>query len=121
MTHLPLGLADAAALEREIRESRVVLEGETGAEVSWFAHPAGSTAGEPARELLRRTYSGAVAGGNRPAAPGADRWALPRVEMHYLRRPALLRRALMGADAYLTLRRLGARARRLVRPDYMKP
>ena len=121
LTHLPLGLAEDAALEREIVASRAKLEEETGAAVSWFAHPGHFSAGERGRELLRHSYSGAVAGGNRPAEPSADRWAFPRVEMHYLRRPGFLRRALQGADAYLALRRLGARARRVVREDYVLP
>ena len=121
VSHLPLGLADAAALEREIVESRAMLEEATGAQVDWFAYPGGSWQGAASRELLRRTYSGAVAGGNAAARPGADRWAFPRVEMHYLRRPRRLRRALLGADAYLAVRRLGARARRFVRPDYVHP
>jgi peptidoglycan/xylan/chitin deacetylase (PgdA/CDA1 family) len=121
LTHLPLALTDGPALEREVVESRQVLEEAVGAEVSWFAHPGDSTPGERGRELLREVYSGAVAGGNRAARPEDDRWALPRIEMHYLRRPGLLRRALLGGDAYLALRRLGARARRLVRADYVRP
>ena len=119
MTHLPLRLAAGPVLEREVRESHAVLEEAIGVAVDWFAHPGGATAGERSRVVLRETYSGAVAGGNRAAGPGADRWAVPRVEMHYVRHPALLRRVLRGESAYLALRRVGGRARRLMRRDYM--
>jgi hypothetical protein len=51
--------------------------------------------------------------------PGDDPHGIPRVDIHYLRRTELLRRALDGGlDAYLSARRLGARVRRLVRADY---
>ena len=66
------------------------------------------------RDLVERTYAGACAVGNRALSPGFDRFELPRVEMHYLRRPSLLRRVLGGGRAYLALRRAG---RRLGRPD----
>jgi len=120
-THLPLGLADRSALEREVVGSRETLERATGGEVTWFAYPAGSGAGAAGRALVRRIYEGAADGGNRPARPGVDRWALPRIEMHYLRRPSALRRAVRGADPYLALRRAGGRARRLVHGDFRRP
>jgi peptidoglycan/xylan/chitin deacetylase (PgdA/CDA1 family) len=118
MTHLPLALVEDSDLERELVDSRATLEDAASVAVRWFAYPYGSKPGLRGRELVERTYAGAVGVGNRSAGPGADRWRLPRIEMHYLRRPALLRRVLEGGELYLALRRTGARARRLVRADY---
>ena len=120
-THLPLGLADGKQLEREVVASRALLEDETGEAVDWFAFPADPRVGSRARELVRGAYAGAVAGGNRSAKPQADRWAFPRLEMHYLRRRTRLRRALLGHDGYLALRRAGGRMRRIARADYRRP
>ena len=55
----------------------------------------------------RRAYAGACAGGPARVGARADRFALPRVDAHYLRRPGLLDRALKGRDAYLRMRHLG--------------
>ena len=120
MTHLPLALARDSALERELVDSKAALEEACSTTVRWFSYPAGSQPGPRGRELIERTYAGAVGRGNRVAGPGADRWQVPRIEMHYLRRLALLRRVLAGGDAYLALRRAGARARRLIRADYRR-
>jgi peptidoglycan/xylan/chitin deacetylase (PgdA/CDA1 family) len=111
MTHLRLDRVSEAELQREVVDSRSALEDALGVAVEWFAYPRGSVAG---RELVERTYAGACAVGNRALGPGFDRFELPRVEMHYLRRPSLLRHVLGGGRAYLALRRAG---RRLVPPD----
>ena len=117
--HVPLpGGTPDGVLTRELAGSRSALEDAVGSSVRWFAHPYGAPASMRARELIEATYDGACGGGNRPVRPGADLYALPRVEAHYLRRPALYRRALTGLDSYLGLRRTGARARRLVRSDW---
>ncbi len=118
MAHVPLALAASPELEREVVDSKAALEEATGAAATWFAYPYGSLPGGSRRALVERAYAGAAAGGNRAAGPGADRWALPRIDAHYLRRPSLLARAVRGGDAYLALRRAGARTRRLIRRDY---
>jgi peptidoglycan/xylan/chitin deacetylase (PgdA/CDA1 family) len=120
-THLPLGLAGRDELEREVVASREALQEAAGTAVSWFAYPGGLLPGAAGRALVERTYSGAAAGGNRTARPGAGRWLFPRIEMHYLRRPAILRRCLHGGDSYLALRRAGARLRRVASRDYVRP
>jgi len=117
MTHVPLARAEGPSLEREVVDSKDALEQATGAAVRWFAYPYGSVPRD--RALVERTYAGAAAGGNRAATAAADPWAIPRIDAHYLRRVALLARALQGADGYLALRRAGARTRRLVRLDYV--
>ena len=118
MHHQPLDLADEATLRREVVDSRSALEDETGCPVRWFAYPYGAEPGKGGRALVERTYAGACGGGNRRVGPSADRFRLPRVDPHYLRRPALFRRVLEGGDSYLRLRRVGARARRLAQRDY---
>ena len=119
--HVPLELADAdpGLLRREIVDSRLSLEQRIGCRVRWFAHPYGSRPGPIGRALIERTYAGACGDGIRAVEAGADPYALPRVDAHYLRRPALLRRALGGDGSYLWLRRLGARARRTARRDFV--
>jgi peptidoglycan/xylan/chitin deacetylase (PgdA/CDA1 family) len=117
-SHAPLNLTAEDVLRREVIDSREALEAATGAPVRWFAYPYGTVPGRRVRALVERTYEGACAGGNRHVDAGDDRFLLPRVDPHYLRRPSLLARALEGDSGYLRLRRIGARARRLVRKDY---
>ncbi len=119
--HLPLELAEVeeAVLRREIVESRRELEQRAGTAVRWFAHPYGSPPGPRGRALIERTYDGACGDGMRLARAGMSRYAVPRVDIHYLRRPKSLRRALRGGGAELLLRRAGARARRAVVRDFV--
>jgi peptidoglycan/xylan/chitin deacetylase (PgdA/CDA1 family) len=120
--HAPLHLLAAAELRREIVDSRAELEHRVGVPVRSFACPYGAQPPPPARDQLRREYDSACLGGLRPARAGADPLALPRIDAHYLRRPALLRRAVEGSlGPYLALRRSGARARRLLHEDYRHP
>ena len=53
--------------------------------------------------------------GNRFAEAESPAHALPRVDAHYLRRPALLARALDGSHGYVALRRSLARLAKLRR------
>jgi peptidoglycan/xylan/chitin deacetylase (PgdA/CDA1 family) len=118
--HAPLSLAGRAALQREIVDSRALLEDAVGRSVESFAYPYNAVAGPAGRELVRATYSAACAGGLSTVRAGADPWRLARVDCHYLRRPELLRRAVAGElDTYLLLRRVGARSRRLISKDYV--
>jgi peptidoglycan/xylan/chitin deacetylase (PgdA/CDA1 family) len=121
MDHLPLQAAPAGVLERELAGSRAALEAATGAPVRWFAYPYGLAGSREARKMVERTYQGACANALRPVGADADVFALPRVDAHYLRRPALFRAVLQGLDSYLHVRRAGARLRRVLRPDYRAP
>jgi len=119
MEHAPLGLARPEALRREIVDSRDVLEQLLQRPVRSFAYPYNELAGREGRELVRATYAAACGGGMSVVRPGADPRRLTRVDAHYLRRPELLRRAVVGSlDIYLRLRRVGAGARRLVKKDF---
>jgi peptidoglycan/xylan/chitin deacetylase (PgdA/CDA1 family) len=117
MEHTPLSGAGDDVLRREVVESRQVLEAAVGRPVLSFAYPYGLVSPR-ARALAESTYSAACAGGNARAALGADVFALPRVETHYLRDTRRLRRALDGSDLYLRVRRIGGRARRIVDTDH---
>jgi peptidoglycan/xylan/chitin deacetylase (PgdA/CDA1 family) len=119
LEHEPLGTADGGVLERELAESKASLERELGVEVRSFAYPYGAASSAADAALRRAGYTAACIGSFGLAGPRADPFALPRIDVHYLRRPALLRRAHTGSlDGYLAARRLGARAKRLVRRDY---
>jgi peptidoglycan/xylan/chitin deacetylase (PgdA/CDA1 family) len=119
--HVPLGSVegDAAALRREIVESRELLEQRIGRPVAWFASPYADPPGPRGRSLIEQTYEGACGGGTRPVPAGADPHELPRIDAHYVRNPAVLRWVLRGRGGYLPLRRLGGRLRRTVRSDYV--
>jgi peptidoglycan/xylan/chitin deacetylase (PgdA/CDA1 family) len=120
MEHLPLWGASDAELRREILEAKDVLEQLVGAPVSSFAYPYGALPGASGRMLIQSTYSTACSTVAAYARAGDDRFALPRVDIHYLRRPALLRRAAEGSlQAYIGLRRQAGRVRRYARKDYI--
>jgi peptidoglycan/xylan/chitin deacetylase (PgdA/CDA1 family) len=118
--HSPLSRADAAAARRELIDSRAALEQALQVEVSSFALPYGDVPGPPVRALVRDVYRAACTTRLGYASPGTDLWAIPRIDAHYLRRPEMLRRAIDGSAArYLRARGLAARARRVVRKDFI--
>ena len=116
--HAPLVGAGEELLRRELVDSKRLLERSVGAPVRSFAYPYGLAPPPSAAAVLVAEYEAVCGGGNRRAGGGADPLALPRVDAHYLRPPALLRRAVRGGRAYLALRRAGGRARRLVLSDH---
>jgi peptidoglycan/xylan/chitin deacetylase (PgdA/CDA1 family) len=119
MDHAPLVTGSDALLGREIAESQLVLEQAVGVTVRSFAYPYGAEPSEAARRLVERTYDAACTTSLGRISRGADPLRLPRVDAHYVRRPALLRRALTGTlDPYLRARAIGAGARRRLVKDY---
>ena len=113
--------ASGAALEQEIVGSRQALESLTGTEVRSYAYPYGAlpASGGAERSSSARTPQPARRDSH-SSAERPDVHALPRVDAHYLRRPELLRRAAEGSlGSYLVARRLGSRARRAFRKDYV--
>jgi peptidoglycan/xylan/chitin deacetylase (PgdA/CDA1 family) len=119
MEHQPLSNAGDAALRDEIVGSKRTLEDAVGTPVRWFGYPYGAPPRASGRALVERAYAGACGGGNRPVSAGSDRFALPRIDAHYLRRPSRLQATLEGRGLYLNLRRSGARIRRAIRPDFV--
>jgi peptidoglycan/xylan/chitin deacetylase (PgdA/CDA1 family) len=117
--HAPLAGAGASVLERELVASRRRLEEAVEGPVTSFAYPYGALPGPEGREAVGAAYEVACTTELGAIAAGADPLALQRVEIHYVRRPDLLARAIEGTlSVYLGARRLGARARRMVRRDY---
>lgn len=121
MGHAPLRQVPDDVAVREIVDSRATLETAVRVPVRWFAHPYGVPPGPRARRELEVNYRGACSSELRPLHAGADPFALPRIDAHYLRQPALLRRVLDGSDVYLHARRAGSRLRRAIRADYRSP
>lgn len=120
--HSPLVLDDEAVLRRELVLSREILAERTGAAVTTFAMPYGAAPSVAARRLLVACYEAACTTALGYVLPSSDVHALPRVDAHYVRRPERLESLLAGSlGGYLRVRRVGARARRVVRGDYVLP
>jgi peptidoglycan/xylan/chitin deacetylase (PgdA/CDA1 family) len=118
-THAPLTVARGEELHREVVGSKEVLEGLIEAPVSSFALPYGAPPSDAARLLLERSYATVCTTRLARVESLPELHSLPRVDAHYLRRPQLLGRALEGSlDPYLAVRRLGSKARRVLRKDY---
>ncbi len=76
--------------KREIIDSKTELQQRTGQPVDFFAYPFGRW--NPAvRAIVQEHYRGACSTGAGVVQPDADPFALPRVDAHYLRRPAWFR------------------------------
>lgn len=119
MEHDPLVTTAEPNLRREIVDSQAVLEQAVGTPVRSFAYPYGARPSPPAQRLVAQTYAAACTTELGAVGSPVNVLALPRVDVHYLRSPELLERALAGSlDLYLRARRIGARARRLLRKDY---
>jgi peptidoglycan/xylan/chitin deacetylase (PgdA/CDA1 family) len=103
----------------EFAASRQRLEGDVGIPVRSFAFPYGVVPPGAGRELARAGYQAGCTTRLAVADDRSDPFVLPRVDAHYLRRPAVLEAVLAERfDLYLRARACGARIRRLVRKDY---
>ncbi|MGI8593479.1 MAG: polysaccharide deacetylase family protein [Solirubrobacteraceae bacterium] len=121
LDHAPLTGAAGVLLQRELVTSRERLEAIVHAPVRSYAYPYGALPGPEGRLAVEHEYAAACTTELGGVQNGADPHALPRLEVHYVRRPDLLGRALDGSlTTYLNARRLGARARRMIRRDYAK-
>lgn len=119
--HAPLDGASRELARRELSTAREALEGAVGAAVRSVAFPYGAAPSGEAAAIAREAYSSACLGGLRRARAGADPYRIPRVDVHYVRAPGRLARALDGSlDRYLRLRAAGAALRRTVRKDYAR-
>jgi peptidoglycan/xylan/chitin deacetylase (PgdA/CDA1 family) len=119
-SHLPASMVAGARLERELVGSRDALEHALGTEVRSYAYPYGALPDADGRRLVERTYAAACTTRVALVPAEPDLHALPRVDAHYVRSPELLRRAVEGSlGRYLAARRLGSRARRVFRQDYV--
>jgi peptidoglycan/xylan/chitin deacetylase (PgdA/CDA1 family) len=122
MNGVPLDALSADAQQREVAGSRALLEQLTGVSVTSFAFPHGPLPGPDGRARIEETYSAACGGSFGTVTSDMDPFALPFVEAHHLRRPGVLRRALVGSfPPYLRARRASARVRRLLLSDELVP
>ena len=117
VTHRPLPALSAEEARREILESKAMIEDRLGRPVTTFAYPFGRM-NAASRDCVRETFRGACGVELRPASRQDDRHVLPRLDVYYLRRPAVFN--LLGTrtgGAYLALRGAGRRLQaRLRRP-----
>lgn len=102
-THPDLTRLDDAALEEEVAGSRKDLAA-LGIEAPAFAPPYGATDAR-VQQAIARHYGIAFGTRLNIAEAGADRFDVPRIEMHYFRDPANWRAFLDGARGYFHLRR----------------
>lgn len=121
LTHAPLDSDDEELVRLELTRSKAELENALDVPVRTLAWPYGAYSGV-AEEIARGAgYVAACAGSTATVRRGSNLFALPRVDAHYVRRPAILRAVLRGSMApYLGARRVAAGARRLVREDYVQ-
>jgi peptidoglycan/xylan/chitin deacetylase (PgdA/CDA1 family) len=111
VTHPELTELSPAELVRELAISRQTIETQTGRPAEVFCYPYGRWNGT-VREAVRRVYAAACSTGAGVVATDADPYALPRVDAHYIRKPAALERMFTrGFLAYIAGRRLVRRLR----------
>src|SRR5208283_3183748 len=112
ITHPALPAFSTKEAKREIYGSKAELEERTGQKVEFFAYPYGRWS--PAvRAIVQEQYRGACSTGAGAVEPDADPFALPRVDVHYLRRPAAFRMLFTAPfHAYVATRRFIRRIRR---------
>jgi peptidoglycan/xylan/chitin deacetylase (PgdA/CDA1 family) len=121
LEHVPLGHTSLGTAESELRAAKETLENAVGSAVSSVAYPYGVPPTGAAAAIARQTYSAACLGGGRRVRAGADPYAIPRIDVYYVRAPTLLARAVDGSlDRYLWARTIGGALRRTVRKDYAR-
>lgn len=107
VTHRPLAAIPPDEARREILESKAEIENRLGRAVTTFAYPFGAM-NDGARECVRENFRGGCSVEFGTASPEGDRAALPRLDVYYLRSPAIF--DLFGTwagGAYLALRGAG--------------
>jgi peptidoglycan/xylan/chitin deacetylase (PgdA/CDA1 family) len=116
LTHAALDGLAASEAEREVVGSKRALEDALGRRVEVLAYPYGRTSPR-VRGLAAAHYRASCGVEMATARAGHDRHALPRIDVYYLRRPALFRT--LGTPigrGYLALRGFGRRLRAGARP-----
>lgn len=110
-SHPNLCLLSDAEIEAEMEEADSTIEARLGRRPKYFAYPFGHY-NDRARAVARKRYAGSFTTKLDYLNSELERDALPRLDAHYLRSPALVR-ALSGkrAHAYIALRRALRRLR----------
>jgi peptidoglycan/xylan/chitin deacetylase (PgdA/CDA1 family) len=111
VSHPNLTAVSAAEAESEIAASKAGILDLTGQAAEFFAYPFGRW-NKLARDLVASHYRGACATSAGVVEPDADRFALPRVDAHYVRDPSWFHRLFTSPFlGYLRARRLVRRLR----------
>jgi peptidoglycan/xylan/chitin deacetylase (PgdA/CDA1 family) len=111
ITHPALPNLSTQEAKHEISGGKTQLEEHTGQTVEFFAYPYGRWS-PGVRAMVQAEYRGACSTGAGVVEPDADPFALPRVDVHYLRRPAAFRMLFTAPFlAYVATRRLIRRIR----------
>jgi peptidoglycan/xylan/chitin deacetylase (PgdA/CDA1 family) len=90
ISHPMLPALSAEEAKHEIADSKAELQERTRQTVDFFAYPFGRWS-PTVRAVVQEHYRGACSTGAGVVQPDADPFALPRVDVHYLRRPAWFR------------------------------
>jgi len=90
VSHPNLPEISAREADREVAGSKTELQQRTGQSVDFFAYPFGRWNAR-VRALVQQHYRGGCSTGAGVVRPDADPFALPRVDVHYLRRPTWFR------------------------------
>ena len=103
--HAPLDAVAAAMAERELRDGKAILEEIVGSPVRTLAYPYGAEPAPALAPLVSELYDAACTTRAARVRQGGDPLSLPRVDVHYLRRPALFQRFMNGGlEPYLRAR-----------------
>lgn len=104
-THPDLTRTAVQQAEEEIAGSRRDIEEKTGKPCEHFCYPYGAWNAE-VRRLVAQHFQGACSTAAGTVQSGADPFALPRVDAHYLRSPGLFERLFTSPlEAYIGVRR----------------
>jgi peptidoglycan/xylan/chitin deacetylase (PgdA/CDA1 family) len=113
LEHAPLGQAGAELARRELRDAKTALEEAAGTSVRSIAYPYGILPSQAAGSLVAELYDAACTTRLARVVADCDPLALPRVDVHYLRRLTVFRRVVVGGlDSYLRSRAFVSRIRR---------
>lgn len=111
VNHPALTRLPATEAQQEITQCKAQIEEQVGQPVEFFCYPYGRW-NPVVRNKVSLHYKGACATIARAVDPSSDPFALPRVDVHYLRHTRLFRMLFTGRFlAYLAMRRLIRRAR----------
>jgi Polysaccharide deacetylase len=111
VNHRPVTEIPQSQAAREIVESKVAIENRLGQAVQTFAYPFGLFS-RSSYEVAREHFRGACSAKLGKAKRADDRYQLPRLDIYYLRRPALFQLfETLPGRIYVHLRGIGRNVR----------
>lgn len=107
VNHLRLNQLVREKIKEEIQESKIVIEKELSCKVKHIAYPYGEY-NQVARELASTQFITACSTKTGLVTAQSDRWALERVDIHYLKHPVIFKLIFLDVfRTYVKLRRIG--------------